>query len=125
MIQLCLILDDLKERRSYRQQAITYLERAKSRTFTEALGPTIQVSPPVALQPELLQTEMKLVEKLQALRAKMQTSPSDESIQREYGNVQDELNALWEKIALSAPEYAALRRGMFVTFEEISLLIAL
>lgn len=125
LVQLCLILDDLKAQGDYRQQALAYAERAKSRTFIEAMGPTlVDLGPPAGLPPELHKAERELLKELHEMDAKMRSASKDRDLHEANEALQDELEALWLKIGEVAPEYAAIRRGLPIHFTEIRDLLA-
>jgi len=127
MILLCLILADLKRTSRYHRQALAYVERAKSRTFIEALGRGTTFAPPLNLPAEFLQREAQVLTQLQVLETRLRTSTDtteQEQVQHAYAEAQTELDEVWKRIADIAPEYAALRRGQPLAFEAIRTLLS-
>jgi tetratricopeptide (TPR) repeat protein len=101
MVQVCLFLGELRQR-SASGEALEYVERAKSRTLLEALGPTTPLPVPDAVPEQLRRREADLLTKLR----------TDAEAHSEY-------DALLTELAELAPEYVALRRGAPASVAEL------
>jgi tetratricopeptide repeat protein len=127
IVVLCLLLTRLKNMPHYQSEALTYVERAKSRTLIEALGRTVSIVPPTSLPRELLQRETRRLDQLHALEMQLRTPLDDttkQQLQRAYTMAQNEIDEIWQDIATVAPEYAALRQGQPITSEDIQQMLS-
>ncbi|MFC6981905.1 hypothetical protein [Streptomyces cirratus] len=103
-VRLCLILADTFQDPAYRTEALTWVERIKSRTLGELMG-LGGVDAPTGVPAHVVEAEHELVR-----RVRVHESAGGMS-RHEYHEAWRRLEALWREMEDAAPEYVALRRG--------------
>jgi tetratricopeptide (TPR) repeat protein len=111
-VQLCLVLAELKDDPAYRAEALSWVERVKSRTLSEMLSLRSLPAPPY-VPAALLATERELLERIREYESAGTRS------RKAYADIWRQLEATWRAIAAIAPEYVALRRGRTVQPDQI------
>jgi hypothetical protein len=117
VVQLCLALADLRRDPAYRTEALAWVERGKSRTLGELLG-LGSLQAPAGLTEELVAAERELLRWIRVYEA------SGARSRAAYADAWRDLDALWNRMAATAPEYVATRRGHTVQLEQIRRLLA-
>ncbi|MFI6002099.1 hypothetical protein ACIA98_17105 [Streptomyces sp. NPDC051366] len=104
-VRLCLILAKTLRDPAYRAEALTWVERIKSRTLGELLG-LGSLAAPAGIPADMWESE-------QALLRRIRRHESAGGLSRdEYHEAWRRLETLWEAMEDEAPEYVALRRGL-------------
>ncbi|MFF8293281.1 hypothetical protein ACF068_29250 [Streptomyces sp. NPDC016309] len=117
VVQLCLVLADTLQDPAYLTEALTWVERGKSRTLGELLG-LGTVPAPAGVPAAVLEAEHELVRRVR-------THESAGGLSRdEYHEAWRRLEALWREMEDEAPDYVALRRGRSARPDEIRDLLA-
>ncbi|MFK0259381.1 hypothetical protein [Streptomyces sp. NPDC090445] len=111
-VQLCLILAKTLRDPAYRAEALTWVERIKSRTLGELLG-LGNLAAPAGIPAHALESERELV-------GRIRRHESAGGLSRdEYHQEWRRLETLWKTMEDEAPEYVALRRGTTATPDQI------
>lgn len=119
IVNLSLVLWSQDRFSTYGQQAFAYVERAKSRTFIEALGVTTPLQTSDQIPADVLRAEAELRNHLlQARASETSTSDGADIVAALVG-----LERIWKQISEVAPEYAAMRFGESMTVAEIRALL--
>jgi hypothetical protein len=102
------------------QSALEIAERARSRTLLEALGQT-DLSIPSTLPADLQRRERELSDKLRQIAHRLRHAAEQEriSLTHAHRNTLREFTQLEVEIAVIAPDYADLRRGLPLTFTRL------
>ncbi|HYG11987.1 MAG TPA: tetratricopeptide repeat protein [Pyrinomonadaceae bacterium] len=109
-------------------RALHWLEKSKSRTFTETMGlsqlPLTNLSD--AVRSDWLK-EQQFLDHINDVRSGLFASEKgvDDSLaaQKELHETLQQLNALWDKMALHCEEYVALRRGSVISWDALQRLL--
>ncbi|MDQ6659505.1 MAG: hypothetical protein M3Z24_00905 [Chloroflexota bacterium] len=110
------------------KQGIFWLEKSKSRTFVETLGLSniLVQEPSKNIQQDLLEEQL-LLQSLNMLRGRLFFSSEDVTdrleLQQEIYTSLERLKGIWDRIALSHPEYIELRRGSVVEWSELQTIL--
>jgi tetratricopeptide (TPR) repeat protein len=126
---LLLLYSDSNKRTYDPKKGLFWLEKSKSRTLVEMMGfSDIPLQEPSKeLQVDLLD-EKELLQELNTLRSKLFISSEEVSgrldLQRKIYTCLERLKSIWDKIALSHPEYVEFRRGKIVDWDELQAILA-
>jgi len=109
-------------------RALYWLEKSKSRTFAETLGlsqlPLRNLSDAVRTD---WQAEQEFLDHINDIRSSLFSNVKGVSdslaAQKELHDTQQQLNALWDKMALHSEEYVALRRGSVISWDALQRLL--
>ena len=106
------------------RKALLTIERSRSRTLIEQLAQT-RLSASAHVPSELLGEELRLLTELRRLRlALLRESDHDTyTISENISNAQQALTAVFDRMSLLAPDYAALRRPTSFTFDNLRQLL--
>jgi tetratricopeptide (TPR) repeat protein len=111
MVTLCHKLNKEK-------QAYEYTERAKSRAFLDLLA-TTEIKPSIALPPELKQREDVCLGLLRQVQRRPYLGETTPKPQINVIKVAEDLEIIYNEIEKYDPEYAFLRRGRPLSFNQI------
>lgn len=109
-------------------RALYWLEKSKSRTFTETMGlsqlPLTNLSD--AVRSDWLK-EQQFLDHINDIRSSLFSNAKgvDDSLaaQKKLHETLQQLNALWDKMALHCGEYVALRRGSVISWDALQRLL--
>jgi tetratricopeptide (TPR) repeat protein len=109
-------------------RALYWLEKSKSRTFAETMGlsqlPLRNLSD--AVRTDWLK-EQQFLDHINDIRSSLFSKAKgvDDSLaaQKELHDTQQQLNTLWDKMALHSAEYVALRRGSVISWDALQRLL--
>ncbi|MFE6847543.1 hypothetical protein [Streptomyces sp. NPDC057686] len=111
-VRLCLILAKTHRDPAYRTEALTWVERIKSRTLGELLG-LGSLAAPAGIPADIRESE-------QVLLRRIRRHESAGGLSRdEYHEAWRRLETLWQAMEDGAPEYVALRRGLTASPDQI------
>ena len=109
-------------------RALYWLEKSKSRTLAESMGlsqlPLRNLSDVVRAD---WQAEQEFLDHINDIRSSLFSNAKGVSdslaAQKELHDTQQQLNALWDKMALHSEEYVALRRGSVISWDALRRLL--
>jgi tetratricopeptide (TPR) repeat protein len=125
---LILLYSDSNKRTYDPKKGLLWLEKSKSRTFVEMMGfSDIRLrEPSKEVQADLLD-EKELLQELNTLRSKLFISSEEVSdrldLQRKIYTCLERLKGIWDKLAISHPEYVELRRGKIIDWDELQAML--
>jgi hypothetical protein len=109
-------------------RALYWLEKSKSRTFAETMGlsPLPPTNLPAAARSDW-QEEQQFLERINDIRSTLFSNAGGANdnlaAQKELHDTLQQLNALWDKMAIQCEEYVALRRGSVISWNALQRLL--
>lgn len=102
------------------REALLWSERCRSREFLRRLR-WREISVPANVEVDVVAEEQNLLERARESVSRWESVDGDDrlSILRELDSQERALEVVWERMARTVPEYAALRRGETVTWMEL------